>query len=215
MANLHLVTGYAGAAHVAAADQGSLHVALFGGNNVVFNRGNQFAASIVSNNKIRVADGDLLLQGRHVRLQENTYVDLAIENGEQGYKRNDLIVVRYTKNSGTGIEECNLVVIKGTATTGTAADPEYTDADLIMDHALTTDFPLWRVPLDGLNVQNLVPLFSTLNSYSNVNARLVEHLIDTASHVPACNGAMNNQFLRVVNGVPAWATVGNAEGVEF
>lgn len=215
MANMHLVTGYAGAAHVTAADQGSLHIALFGGKNVVLNRGNQFAATIVSNNLIRVLDGDLLIQGRHVRLNENTFVDLTIENGGQGYKRNDLIVARYTKNSGTGVEEVNLVVVKGTATTGTAVDPEYSNADLVTDHALTTDFPLWRVPLDGLNVQKLVPLFDVVNPYGDINTRLVDHLTDTPSHVPACNSGMNNQFLRVVNGKPTWATVGNAEGAEF
>lgn len=175
MANMHLVTGYAGAGHVAAADQGSLHVALFGSGNAVLNRGSQFAASVVSNNQIRIADGDLLLQGRHVRLNENTYVDVTIENGEQGYYRNDLIVARYTKDSGTGVEEVNLVVIKGTATTGTAADPEYTNADLIVDHALTTDFPLWRVPLDGLNVGTPVCLFDTI-------AGITEHINDDDVH---------------------------------
>lgn len=160
MSNLHLVTGYAGAAHITAADHGSFNSAIFGAGQYVLNRGNKFAASIVSNNKITVLDGDLLIQGRHVRLNEGSYVDLTIDNGAQGMLRHDLIVARYTKNSATGVEECNLVVIKGTAAASNPADPAYTAGDIINDHVTISDMPLYRVILNGLNVQPLVQLFT-------------------------------------------------------
>ena len=173
MANLHLITGYAGAAHITAADNGSFNAALFGTGNFVLDRGNKFSATVVTNNSIRIADGDLLLQGRHIRLEEGIYVDLAIDNGAQGYNRNDLIVARYTKNSSTGIEECNLIVIKGTATTGVASDPAYTSGDIISDHVTIADFPLYRVPLNGLTVGTLVKLFTVTDNFgahiSNTN----------------------------------------------
>lgn len=159
MANMHLVTGYAGQEHVNAADHGALNAALFGEGQFVLLKGNQLAASIITNNSIRVLDGDIMMQGRHIRLNEGTYVDLAIENGQQGYLRNDLIVARYEKNSATGIEECNLVVIKGTAVTQNPADPAYTSGSIIEDHDILNDMPLYRVPLNGLNVGNLVRLF--------------------------------------------------------
>ena len=160
MGNLHLVTGYAGQAHVTAADHGSLNAALFGSGQYVLNRGNKFAASVVTNNQIKVLDGDLMIQGRHVRLNEGTYVELTIENGEQGMFRNDLIVARYTKNSGTGVEDCNLVVIKGTAANANPSDPEYTSGDIIEGNVLQADMPLYRVPLNGINIEDLVPLFT-------------------------------------------------------
>ena len=160
MGNLHLVTGYAGKPHVTAADQGSLNAALFGSGQYVLNRGSKFAASIVTNNQIKVLDGDLLIQGRHVRLEEGAYVELTIENGEQGMKRNDLIVARYTKDASTGIEDCNLVVIKGTATEASPSDPEFTSGDIIEGHVIQADMPLYRVPLNGLIIEKLVPLFS-------------------------------------------------------
>lgn len=162
MGNLHLVTGYAGQSHVTAADTASLNAAIVGPDNYVLNRGNKFAASIVTNNKITIADGDLLMQGRHIRLNEGSTVDLTIENGASGYYRNDLIVARYTMNSNSGVEDCNLVVIKGTAVSSNPADPEYTSGDIINDHVLQADMPLYRVPLDGLNVQTLVPLFTVI-----------------------------------------------------
>lgn len=170
MGNLHLVTGHAGQAHVTAADQASLNAGIFGEGNIVLHRGGEFAATVISNNTIRIADGDIIMQGRHIRLNEGNHVDLAIQNGKQNTNRNDLIVVRYTKNGQTGVEDCNLVVIKGTETTGSAKDPAYNTGDIINDHVLQADMPLYRVPLEGLNVKALVCLFDmpsiSLSSFS-------------------------------------------------
>lgn len=171
--NLHLVTGYAGEEHVTSSDEGSLNAALMGEGQFVMERGNQFAASIISNNKVRVADGDILMQGRHIRLKENTYVDLNFDNGTQGYKRNDLIVVRYTKDSTTDKEEANLIVIKGTPSETTPADPEYVSGDIIHEHALQNDMPLYRVPFDGLNIQPIVALFNTVPTWETLKAQTV------------------------------------------
>ena len=104
MANLHLVTGYAGEEHITSNDQGSFNAALMGNGEFVLERGKQFAAQVLSNNKVRIFDGDLLMQGRHIRLKEDTYVDLFFENGTQNYMRSDLIVVRYEKDPATDIE---------------------------------------------------------------------------------------------------------------
>ena len=164
MANMHLVTGYAGQAHVTAADQASLYASLFGTDSFILNRGNKLAASIVTNNSISVADGDAIMQGRHIRLNEGETVNLTIDNGETGMYRNDLIVLRYTKNVSTGIEEANLVVIKGTAVASNPTDPEYTTGSIITDHVVQADMPLYRVPLNGLNVQSLVPLCSVFGT---------------------------------------------------
>lgn len=160
MGNMHIVTGFKGENHVTAADVGSLNAAIFGTGSYVLNRGSKLRTTTISNNKIRVADGDLMIQGRHVRLDEGTYVDLTIENGQQGYKRNDLIVARYTKNSSSGVEDVNLVVIKGTPAASNPVDPSYTTGDIINDHVYIADMPLFRIPLDGLNVQTIVPLYT-------------------------------------------------------
>lgn len=183
MGNLHLVTGHAGKAHVTAADHGSFNAAIFGEGNCVLNRGSRFAATVISNNSIRIADGDIVMQGRHIRLNEGSYVDLQIENGAQGTVRNDLILARYTKDSISGIEDCNLVVIKGNASTGSATDPEYTSGDIINDHVLIADMPLYRIPLDGLNVQTPVALFeeaSLMQDGSVTSVKLANSAVGTA-----------------------------------
>ena len=170
---LHLITGYAGAEHITSADQGSYNAAMMGNGQFVMERGNQFAASIISNNVIRVLDGDLMMQGRHVRMNENTYEELTFDNGAQGYLRNDLIAARYTKDSTTGIEACKLVVIKGTAVESSPADPTYNSGDIINNHVLINDMPLYRVPFSGLNMQPLVCLFSTVKTWETLQTETV------------------------------------------
>lgn len=64
----HIVTGYAGKEHVTSADAGALNAGIVGSRKYVLKTGNQFAAEIVSNNLIKVKSGDLVNQGRHMRM---------------------------------------------------------------------------------------------------------------------------------------------------
>lgn len=164
MANMHLITGYAGTEHVTSEDHAVFHSTFLGNGQFVFDRGSKLAATVVSNNQIRIADGDIYMQGRHIRIDSDTYVDLDVANGAQGYVRNDLIVVRYTKNAATGIEEANLVVIQGTASTSSASDPEYTTGNILDGGVLQNDMPLYRLTINGLNVDTPVALFTLRNA---------------------------------------------------
>lgn len=216
MANLHLVTGYAGQAHVTAADDGSFNRAVFGSGQYVFDFGSKFAASVVSNNKITIADGDLLMQGRHVRLAEGATVDLTITNGTQGKKRNDLIVARYTKDAISGVEQVNLVVIQGTAVDSDPADPEYTSGDIINDHDLLNDMPLYRVPLDGLNVGTPVALFSSASVSISDGAITTDKMADGAVTL---DKLVSDLVLPIANGgtgaTAAAAALGNLGGISI
>lgn len=161
MGNVHLVTGYAGQEHVTAADHAALNAALIGTGQFVLDKGNVFEVQVISNNQIRVLDGELMMQGRFIRLNPDTYVDLTIDNGSQGMKRNDLIAVRYAKDTASGIESADLVVIKGTSVSSASkpADPAYTEGDITNGASVQNDFPLWRIPLDGLSVGTPEMLF--------------------------------------------------------
>lgn len=189
MGNMHLVTGYAGQEHITAVDQGAFNAALIGTGQFVLDKGKVFEAQIISNNQIRVLDGELMMQGRFIRLEPGTYVDLTIENGAQGTNRNDLIVARYTKNTANGVESVDLVVIKGTATSGNPADPKYTTADITEGAANQHDFPLWRIPLNGLNVGNPVALFGepfmdSMRTLPEIR-QMVQGISDTADKIYA------------------------------
>lgn len=169
--SVNLVTGYAGEAHVTAMDAGNFHAGLTGKGKYVFDTGNKFAHEIVSNNLIRIADGDLIDQGRHIRIPYGDYEECVIDNGLQSLKRNDLIVMRYSKDSNTNVETAGIIVIKGTSSE-TPADPAYESGDIFAGD-LTDDTPLYRVRLDGLNIEGVDCLFGdTLLSISKLSEAL-------------------------------------------
>lgn len=150
--SLHLVTGHKGTAHVTAEDHGALNAAIFGDVEAILETGRQMEASAITPNIVRIYDGDLIMQGRHIRIVADTYEDVAIENGTVDKNRNDLIVVRYTKEAETGIEGVAFAVIKGTETSGTASDPAYTKGDILSEACLLHEMPLYRVCIEGINV---------------------------------------------------------------
>ena len=158
MANMHLVTGYAGKVHVTSADHGAFWAAVVGAENYILNRGSRFAAQIVSNNLVRIADGDLLMQGRHVRIAPGETVDLTVENGTVGMMRRDLVVVRYTRSEATGVEEANIVVVRGTPAGSSPADPAYTVGDIFAGD-YKADFPLYRLNINGTTIESCETLF--------------------------------------------------------
>ena len=171
----YIVTGLRGKEHVTSADAGALNAGIFGNGRYVMNTAEQFAAEIVSNNIVRIKSGDLVNQGRHIRIEVNDYEDMTIENGAQSVKRNDLIVMRYKKDTSTTIEleSAELVVIKGTAG-ATATDPTYTSGDILAG-ATQDDFPLYRVSLNGLNIEKVTPLFSTVPNLNELNTNMVKY----------------------------------------
>ncbi len=172
---IHIVTGYAGKEHVTSADAGSMNAGIVGTGRYVMQTAEQFAAEIVSNNLIKVKSGDLMNQGRHMRIDVNDYEEVTIQNGAQSVFRNDLIVARYKKDPSTLIETTEIVVIKGTAG-ATATDPTYTSGDILAG-ATQDDFPLYRVLLNGLNIEKVTPLFSTVPNLDELNTKIAMTLI--------------------------------------
>ncbi|WP_297042925.1 hypothetical protein [uncultured Eubacterium sp.] len=170
----YIVTGLQGREHVTSEDEGAFNAGIVGTGRYVMKTAEQFAAEIVSNNIVRIKSGDLVNQGRHIRTEVNDYDDMTIENGTQSLKRNDLIVMRYKKDTSTNIEleSAELVVIKGTAG-ATATDPTYTSGDILAG-ATQDDFPLYRVSLNGLNIEKVTPLFSTVPNLDELNTKIAD-----------------------------------------
>lgn len=189
MAEMNLVTGYAGKEHVTSADAGMLNAAMIGSGQFVVEIGGMLAASVITSNKIQIRDGVLMMQGRMARINPGESVELPIENGETGYRRNDLIVARYEKDASTGIETMSIVVIKGAPTTGIAADPLYAIGDIINDGAVINEMPLFRIPLDGLTVQNPVQLYEVFQGTSSHSMDRTNPHGVTASQVGAAEAA--------------------------
>lgn len=161
---MELVTGHAGGPHVTAAQDAALHAGVIGGDDYVLSTKDRFAINVVSANKVTIAGGDLVMQGYHA--SSDKPADLIITNGSQGQKRNDIICCRYTK-VGDSIESANLVVVKGTPTTGTPVDPTLNTTP-ISQGATTYDMALYRVPLNGITIGEPEPMFNILQPMSSV-----------------------------------------------
>lgn len=161
---LHLITGYAGTEHITSADQGAYNMGTFGSGEFVLNRGSKFAATVVSNNSITIANGEAMMQGRYIKLPLGTTESVSIDNGTSGMKRKDLIVLRYSKNGDTGVESVALAVIKGTPAASNPSDPSHTTGTITDGTDSTNDMLLYRVNIDGLTINSLDTLFSVKTS---------------------------------------------------
>ena len=167
MANNYLITGYWGEPHVTVENDRGINAAIFGTGRFVLPVGEQFRAEYIGNNTIRMYDGKLMDNGAAAGIPAGEYVDLLIANAGQGKKRNDLIVFQYSKDASTRIETGKFVVIQGTETSGTAADPALVQADLLSDKATSEQMALWRVSVSGTTISAPVPVFSVSGSVAS------------------------------------------------
>ncbi len=155
MNNTNLVTGYRNENHITSADFGSLFSGVFGTGKYVLPTERQFEAELVSNNLVRIHSGDAVINGRHVRIEPNTYEDLVIENGEQGATTYAVVYFRYTKNSETGVEDCGTYILNDAPSTGKT---EYSTCNILNGDEIV-DFPLYLIKSVGISVSNVKQLF--------------------------------------------------------
>jgi hypothetical protein len=129
--------------------------------------GSRFAGAIINNNTVRISDGDMLMQGRHIRIEPNTYEDLTISTGTAGTNRIDLIVMTYEKNAASGIESAKLEVVQGTATSGTPSAPEIVSGD-ILNGDLKNQMPLYAVYVSGVALTKISTQFMVCPTYKDL-----------------------------------------------
>lgn len=148
-----------------------VNIGTYGPGDYVLPTGQKLEAQLLSNNSIRIFDGAMVYCGVRDVIAVNNYHDVTIENGQQGMNRNDIIVRHFAKNEETQFGGAEFQVIKGTATSGDATDPEITDTDLRAG-ALTHDMKIYRARLEGLNVVAVEPLFEVLPSIPELNGKI-------------------------------------------
>lgn len=192
---LNLVTGRTGAAHVTSDNARAFNSQVFGTGTYLIDYGAKFAPTIVDNNTVRIGNGMLIHQGTQMGIDIDSYEDVIIENGSSGYNRNDLIVMRYTKNRDTQIESISLVVIKGTPSNTTAVDPTYTTTNILDGTGLSTDVPICRVRLSSLTITSVDNLIES-NSTSVLTIQELTNLVTSfsASNVSGVKGQLEKNY---------------------
>lgn len=158
-------------AHIYAEDDASIYLSMFGGDGVSTN-GQSCKATVLSNNKVRIADGIICVGGHFARIPYGDYIDCEIESGQSGKNRNDIIVARFETTGTGGIDTYTCEVKKGTAGT-TATDPEITQENLY-EAGKVRELPLYRVKIEGLSITAVEQLFTLRKTNEELEKELAE-----------------------------------------
>ena len=160
---MNIITGYRAEPHITAQQDRDVNIGIFGGGAMILKGvGSEMAATVISANEVEIADGALVAEGCTAEIQYGTTESMTIENGEQGMLRVDLIVARYTKTAGTGVESMELAVVKGTSAASNPAVPTY-NTGTIADGDSPVDFPIYRVNLSGISITSVDALVDTVS----------------------------------------------------
>lgn len=157
---VELITGKAGTPHVSSDDIGAMQAGLVGyGNYLLQAKDGTFPKmTLKDNNHVTVPVMNLILEGRYTRVTAAD--EVTIQSGTSGQKRNDLICLKYTRDSSQ-VEKVEWVVLKGTNTTGTPADPSVPSGSII-DGSATAYAKIARVSLNGITASAPVMLATNL-----------------------------------------------------
>lgn len=162
-------TDPAAEAHIYAEDDAAIYQSIVGSDGVM-SIGQQCASQVISNNKVRIKDGVLVVGGHFARIPYGDYIDCEIANGQSGRNRNDIIVAKFVTTGSGGIDTYTCEVKQGASTTGTATDPALTQNDLYQSGKIR-EMPLYRVKIEGLSIVrveqmfDLIPTIPALNEY--------------------------------------------------
>lgn len=159
---MEIVTGKAGVPHVSSADDGRRIAGEVGAGSYVLQTGGKLAPSLVDANTVRIATGDMIVQGRHIGVTAPE--DVKVASGSQGKKRMDYICVHYTRDvsgsSPTLVEKVEWKVLQGTP--GSSAAAPSVPKGSILDGDADVTVPVCSVTFDGLTTGQPNLLIPTL-----------------------------------------------------
>lgn len=157
---VHLVTGHAGSVHVTAAEQGQLNAHLWGDGVYILSG---CECSITDNNTVHIGEGTLLIQGRHVNINDGGD-DVSISTGTVGKYRRDMVCIEYAMDSLTGVETAKLKVVEGTP--GDDYTTPVLDSESILDGDNPCTVGLYTVDVDNtLILKNATQICDTFTPY--------------------------------------------------
>ena len=168
---MELVTGRAGSPHITAQQDRQLHQGIWGEEAYILNTGNMLEPQVQSSNKILIKDGALMYQGALFSVKVGTTDEITINNGNQGMKRKDLVVVRYTYDSSQNIESATWLVYQGTPTGSNPVLPSGISGDIQAGDAVV-DVPYLSVSLDGINIVSVDVIPKVVPDIPALNASL-------------------------------------------
>lgn len=166
------VISYQGKEHITAPQIGRLIAGIAGETRGILQTQNRVKVTMQTANKARVDTGDVIMDGRLVTNEEP--FELSVANGRAGYKRNDLVVLKFTR-AQSGVETFAAEVIQGEPTNqGSPKDPTYTAGDILSGSTVAC-MPLYRLPVNGITVDEPVCLLPEINVLGAKNGTNFEY----------------------------------------
>ena len=179
-------------AHILAEDDAAIYESIIGGD-CVLPIGGLMKATVLTNNKVRITDGAVVVGGHVGRIVKGDYEDMTIANGQTGQNRNDIIAARFLAGADGGSDSYSLVVIQGTPGSA-ASDPVIVKGDLYAGDK-QRDYPLWRVCLEGLSITKV----EQMHEISTANMELADEL-DKLSNTVSGNASKITSLQTTVSG---------------
>lgn len=181
---MEIVTGKAGVPHVSSADDGRRIAGEVGTGSYVLQTGGKLAPSLVDANTVRIATGDMIVQGRHIGVTSPE--DVKVASGSQGKKRMDYICVHYTRDvsgsSPTLVETVEWKVLQGTP--GSSAAAPSVPKGSILDGDADVTVPICSVTFDGLTTGQpklLIPKLTPLADLGDYVSHVVRSVTFSAN----------------------------------
>lgn len=196
---MNIISGYRGEPHVSSQQERDVNIGIFGSGTYIVNLGSNMAATVISANEVQIADGLVIAEGCSAEIAKGMSESVTIENGTQGMQRKDLIVVRYTKDAGTGVEDMQLAVITGTPATASPSVPAYTTGSIANGDTLV-EFPLYTVNIDGISIESVTRMVNIASLAQQTDVNALSAKIGTGTpHTTAKNlvGAVNELLPKV------------------
>lgn len=168
---MNIITGYRGEAHITADQIRDQNQGCFGDGSYILDVGSKLEATAVSATSVQLADGIISHQGCAASIPYGSTEAVTIGNGTQGMQRIDLIVARYTKDAGTGVEDMELAVIQGTPAASNPSTPSYNQGSIHAGDS-PVDMPLFEVALDGISIDSVTQVASVVKTQAETDAEI-------------------------------------------
>lgn len=183
---MEIVTGKAGVPHVSSADDGRRIAGEVGTGSYVLQTGGKLAPSLVDANTVRIATGDMIVQGRHIGVTAPE--DVKVASGSQGKKRMDYICVHYTRDvsgsSPTLVEKVEWKVLQGTP--GSSAAAPSVPKGSILDGDADVTVPICSVTFDGLTTGQPKLLIPELTPLADLGDSVSQAVVTAPANGVTC-----------------------------
>lgn len=190
---MEIITAGDGTAHVSSSDDGAVYAGIVGADCYVTSVGERLSCTMQGASTALVGTGVGFMFGRAFRI--TIPEEVTIQSGTQSQRRNDIICAHFATSSD-GHESGELVVLKGTPTSGAEAeDPEIPSGD-ILEGSTEAYMPLWRIPLDGINVGEPESMFNVMLSMAELRDSVsqVEEKTDLVSFIQKAKSVAINAY---------------------